>query len=80
MKYEITNPFGALSIDEMDNPNNVSIIKPGPPQSQFGGDIIINELSIVTRQKVRISLLDSFSNFNIDENIPEFIILLSFNT
>jgi hypothetical protein len=69
MKYEITNPFGALSIDEMDNPNNVSIIKPGPPQSQFGGDIIINELSIVTRQKVRISLLDSFSNFNIDENM-----------
>ena len=69
MKYEITNAFGALSNDEIDNPNNVSIIKTAPPKSQIGGDVIINELSIITRQGVRISLLDSFAGFNIDENV-----------
>ena len=69
MKYEITNAFGAVSNDEIDNPNNVSIIKTSPPKTQIGGDVIINELSIITRQGVRISLLDSFAGFNIDENV-----------
>jgi len=70
MTYKLSYPFGAVSGDtQMDAPNDIAISRINLPKSQIGGDVVVNELSILTRQNVKISLLDSFLDFNIDENV-----------
>jgi hypothetical protein len=70
MTYQLSYPFGAVSGDtQIDAPNDVAISRTSLPTAQIGGDVVINELSIITRQNVKISLLDSFTDFNIDENV-----------
>lgn len=70
MDHNISHPFGAIAKDSrIDEPNDISLVKNNLPQTQIGGDVVINEMSIVTRRGERLSLLDSFVDFNIDENM-----------
>ena len=59
MTYQLSYPFGAVSGDtQMDAPNDIAISRINLPKSQIGGDVVVNEISILTRQNVKISLLD----------------------
>lgn len=70
MAYTLSYPFGALSGDtRIDSSEEISIIRNKLPNPQIGGDVVVNDLSIITRQNVKVSLLDSFIDFNIDENV-----------
>jgi len=67
--YNLSNPFGRVEDDVgFENANLTLNTKDIVPRA-IGGSFVINQLSIVTRQGLQISLLDAFESLDIDENI-----------
>jgi hypothetical protein len=66
--YPLPYPFGKTTDDVgFENANLTLNTKDRVPRS-IGGNFVINQLSIVTRQDLQISLLDAFESLDIDEN------------
>ena len=67
--YNLSNPFGRVEDDVgFENANLTLNTKDIVPRA-IGGSFVINQLSIVTRQGLQISLLEAFESLDIDENI-----------
>jgi len=64
-----SSPFGRIPNDIGFEKADLSLhIKDVVPKT-IGGDFVINQLSIVTRQGLQISLLEAFESLDVEENI-----------
>ena len=67
--YNLPNPFGRTSDDVGFETANLTLNTKDSVQSNIGGTFTINEISIITRQNLKISLLEAFESLEIDENV-----------
>lgn len=67
--YNLPNPFGRSEDDIGFESADLTLNKTDVVRKNIGGTFIINEISIITRQGLTISLLDSFESIEIDENV-----------
>ena len=67
--YSLPYPFGKTIDDIGFEKANLSLNTKDRVTRTIGGSFVINQLSIVTRQGLQISLLEAFESLDIDENI-----------
>lgn len=67
--YNLPNPFGRTDDDVGFETAGLILKKNDVVSRNIGGTFIINEISIITRQGLTISLLDAFESIEIDENV-----------
>ena len=67
--YTLPNPFGRSEDDIGFESAGLTLKKTDVVRKNIGGTFIVNEISIITRQGLRISLLDAFESIDIDENV-----------
>ena len=67
--YNLPNPFGRTSDDVGFETANLTLNTKDSVHSNIGGTFTINEISIITRQNLKISLLEAFESLEIDENV-----------
>jgi len=67
--YNLSNPFGRMEDDIGFESAGLTLKKTDVVRKNIGGTFIVNEISIITRQGLRISLLDAFESIDIDENV-----------
>lgn len=67
--YNLPYPFGKITDNVGFETAPLSLKTKDSVRTNFGGDFVINEISITTRQGLTVSLLDAFETINIDEHM-----------
>ena len=67
--YNLPHPFGKNTDNIGFESAPLSLNTKDSLSRNIGGDFVINEVTITTRQGLRLSLLDSFESIGIDENM-----------